>query len=96
MNLQTDTNTDEVYQRWTDQTGQVGLIEHYYRQWKVAVKTYGKQACLVYIEERPATKPGIIINRMDKDSAEGKLKKETDKEKYARLDKEAEEREKLY
>ena len=71
----TDPDTNEVYQAWADRNGGAGVIECYYNQWRQAVVSHTKDTCLKYIEKTKSTKPGFIINQMDKDSADGKMKK---------------------
>lgn len=61
----------KIYELWAEKNGVFGFIEVFYNQWLQAYKSHGEKNCLKYIKEISATKPGIIINRMDIDSADG-------------------------
>lgn len=50
----------------------INCPSHYRRQWDQAVRAHGVAKCLEYIGKIKNTKPGIIINRIDIDTADAR------------------------
>ncbi len=64
----------KVVHAWEARNSIAAASGIHYEKWRLAVNCHGVELCLKYIEKIKNTEPGFIVNQINKDVANGKVK----------------------